>query len=222
MAIRDKTIHDPVADFKVMDAYMRSALLASEEVVGERGMGIVLRQAGLEQAIGNYPPNSFDAGSGFTFGQYADLCAALLDFFGRPGKSMTLRIGRIAADHTYEQLDDRFKLSRLAAASKLLPAAAQLKASLMVSQKVLSDLGKEVGNPVALKLEDRGDRIAYIDNTCVCCAGKETDQPICHVLTGALDQNAQRMGRKFNVIQVACRAMGHPACVWEFEKKPAG
>jgi predicted hydrocarbon binding protein len=30
------------------------------------------------------------------------------------------------------------------------------------------------------------------------------------------------MGRKFNVIQVACRAMGHPACVWEFDKKPVG
>ena len=221
MAIRKKTEHDPVADFKTMDAYMRSALLASEEVVGERGMGIVLRQAGLDHLIGNYPPNSFDANGGHTFGQYADLCAALLDFFGRPGKSMTLRIGRIAADHTYEMLDDRFKLSKLAMASKLLPAAAQLKASLMVSQKVLTDLSKEIGNDVVMRLEDRGDKIAYIDETCVCCSGKETDQPICHVMTGALDQNAQRMGRKFNVVQVACRAMGHAACVWEFDKKPA-
>lgn len=222
MAIRDKAVHDPVADFKVMDAYMRSALLASEEVVGERGLSIVLRQAGLEQMIGNYPPNSFDGNSGFTFGDYANLCGALLDFFGRPGKSMTLRIGRIAADHTYELLDDRFKLSKLAAASKLLPAAAQLKASLMVAQKVLSDLSKQIGNHVVLKLEDRGNKLAYIDETCVCCAGKETDQPICHVLTGALDQNAQRMGRKFDVVQVECRAMGHAACVWEFNKKPAG
>lgn len=221
MAISNKTQYDPVSDFKVMDAYMRSALLAAEEVVGERGMGIVLRQAGMEQVINNYPPNSFNSASGFTFGQYADLCSALLDFFGRPGKSMTLRIGRIAADHTYEMLDDRFKLSKLAAASKLLPAAAQLKASLMVSQKVLSDLSKEIGNSVVLKLEDRGNKLAYVDETCVCCAGKETDQPICHVMTGALDQNAQRMGRKFNVIQVSCRAMGHPACVWEFDKKPA-
>lgn len=221
MTIRNKTAHDPVAAFKTMDAYMRSALLASGEVVGERGIGIVLRQAGLAHLIGNYPPNSFDADSGFTFGDYANLCAALLDFFGRPGKSMTLRIGRIAADHTYEMLDDRFKLSKLAAASKLLPAAAQLKASLMVSQKVLTDLSKQLGNNVVMRLEDRGNKLAYIDETCVCCAGKETDMPICHVMTGALDQNAQRMGRKFNVVQVECRAMGHTACVWEFDKKPA-
>lgn len=222
MAIQNKTKDDPVVDFKVMDAYMRSALLAAEEVVGERGISIVLRQAGLEHVIGNYPPNSFDATSGFTYGHYADLCTALLEFFGRPGKSMTLRIGRIAADHTYEQLDERFKLSKLAAASKLLPAAAQLKASVMVMQKVLTDLSKQIGNNIVLKIEDRGDKLAYIDETCVCCAGKETDQPICHVLTGALDQNAQRMGRKFNVMQVECRAMGHAACVWEFDKKPIG
>jgi len=222
MAIRDKTTHDPVAGFKVVDAYLRSALLAAEEVVGERGIGIVLRQANLEQLIGNYPSNSFDVYSGYTFGDYTNLCAALLDFFGRPGKSMTLRIGRIAADHTYEQLDARFKLSKLAAASKLLPAAAQLKASLMVAQKVLTDLSKQLGNPIVLKLEDRRDKLAYIDETCVCCAGKDADEPICHVMTGALDQNAQRMGRKFNVVQIECRAMGHAACVWEFDKKPAG
>ena len=222
MAIRDKTTYDPVVDFKVVDAYMRSALLAAEEVVGERGIGIVLRQANLERLIGNYPSSSFDVNSGYTFGDYTSLCTALLDFFGRPGKSMTLRIGRIAADHTYEQLDERFKLSKLAAASKLLPAAAQLKASLMVAQKVLTDLSKQVGNPLVLRLEDRGDKLAYIDETCACCAGKETDEPICHVLTGGLAQNAQRMGRKFSVVQVACRAMGHDACVWEFDKKPIG
>lgn len=222
MAIRDKTAHDPVVDFKVVDAYMRSALLAAEEVVGERGIGIVLRQANLERLIGNYPSSSFDVNSGYTFGDYTSLSTALLDFFGRPGKSMTLRIGRIAADHTYEQLDERFKLSKLATASKLLPAAAQLKASLMVTQKVLTDLSKDLGNPVVLRLEDRGGKLAYIDETCPCCAGKEADEPICHVLTGGLDQNAQRMGRKFNVVQVECRAMGHAACVWEFDKKPIG
>jgi hypothetical protein len=220
MAIRDKATPDPVTNYQVMDAYMRSAVLAADEVVGARGIGIVLRQAGLERLIDNYPANSFDAAGGFTFGDYANLCTSLLEFFGRPGKSMTLRIGRIAADHTYEMLDGRFKLSKLAAASKLLPAAAQLKASLMVSQKVLTDLSKELGDRVQLKIEDRGDKLAYIDHTCICCAGKESDQPICHVLTGALSQNAQRMGRAFNVVQTECRAMGHPACVFEFDKKP--
>ncbi len=34
MAIRNKSVPDPVKDFMVMDTFMRSALLASEQVVG--------------------------------------------------------------------------------------------------------------------------------------------------------------------------------------------
>ena len=142
-------------------------MLAAEQVVGARGIGIVLRQSSLEQLIGNYPADNFDAAGGFTFGDYANLCTELMNFFGRPGKSMTLRIGRISADYTYKRLDERFKLSTLTKASKLLPAAQQLQAALIVSQKVLTDLSKQLGQSVDLKVENRGDTIAYIDKTCI-------------------------------------------------------
>ena len=43
MEIKDKTPHDPVASLHLVDAYMRWALLAAEEVVGKKGLHVLLR-----------------------------------------------------------------------------------------------------------------------------------------------------------------------------------
>ena len=140
MVIKDKADHDPVANLYAVDAYMRWALQASEEVIGDKGMHIVLREAGLEQLIGNYPPNSLEASGNFTFGDYANLCAALLNFFGRPGKSMTMRIGRLSAKLSVEQQSATFGLGALVKASRLLPLVAQQKAGLAVMLMIASAL----------------------------------------------------------------------------------
>ena len=99
MAIKEKSQHDSVADLNIVDAYMRWALLASEEVVGKRGLSAVLRDAGLERFIENYPPDETKVLSDLTFGEYSNLSAALLTFFGRAGKGMLRRIGRLSARH---------------------------------------------------------------------------------------------------------------------------
>lgn len=221
MQIRDKKEHDPVADMYVVDAYLRWALLAAEEVVGAKGMHVVLRQAGLEKLINNYPPNEPAVVSHFTFGDYASLSAALLNFFGRAGKSMALRIGRLSAQHAVEQQSATFGLNTLVKASRLLPFAAQQKAGLMVMQNGLRKLSEAVGQASLLRIEDRGDRLAYVDETCAYCAGKEADMPICWAHNGVLTQSTLWLtGKEVEVVEVSCRAMGAPACVWEVSKTP--
>ena len=56
MEIKDKTPSDPVASLYLVDAYMRWALLAAEEVVGKQGLTVLLRERGLQRFIDNYPP----------------------------------------------------------------------------------------------------------------------------------------------------------------------
>ncbi len=58
--ITENPTHDAVADLKVVDAYMRWALEAAEEVVGKDGLAVVLRDAKLERFINNYPADLFD------------------------------------------------------------------------------------------------------------------------------------------------------------------
>lgn len=221
MEIRNKTEHDPVADLNIVDAYMRWALLAAEEVVGEKGMHIVLRQANLERLIGNYPPNETQMLSKFTFADYSNLCASLLNFFGRAGKSMTLRIGRISAQHGADQQSAAFGLDILVKASRLLPLAAQQKAGMIVMQNGFRKISESVGQKLSMSVEDRGDKIAYIAESCPVCAGKLADTHICWVQNGALVQSALWLtGKEFEVEEVECRAMGAPACVWEMSKTP--
>ena len=47
MDVKPKTEADPVAALYMVEAYMRWALLAAEEVAGANGLAIVLRQSGL-------------------------------------------------------------------------------------------------------------------------------------------------------------------------------
>ncbi|MCI0393470.1 MAG: 4-vinyl reductase [Chloroflexi bacterium] len=221
MDIRNKAIHDPVCDMYAVDAYMRWALQAAEEVVGQKGMAIVLRQAGLERFINNYPLNDLHASGNITFGDYANLSAALLNFFGRAGKSMTIRIGRLSAQYATEQQSATFGLGTLVKASRLLPLNAQQRAGLMVMQNGLRKLAQAVGQENKLRIEDRGHALAYVDETCAMCAGKEADMPICWVFNGTLMESTRWLtGKDFEIEEVECRAMGALACVWEIKKTP--
>ena len=220
MEIKNKAEHDPVADRKMVDAYVRWALLAAEEVVGKQGMNVVLREAGLERLSGNYPPNELKPTGSFTHGDYANLNAALLNFFGRAGKSMVLRIGRISAKHGIEQQGAMFGLAALIA-SKLLPFSAQIKIGAEAMQDGFRKVYQTIGQEYRARAEDRGDKIAYITSDCPVCAGKHSSEPICWIHTGVLLEGVRwQTGKEAVIQQTASRAMGAPECVWEVSKTP--
>lgn len=220
MEIRNKPEPDPAVDLYLVDAYMRWALMAAEEVAGEHGLSIVLREAGLEHFIGNYPPDELRISRELTFGDYADLNAGLLNFFGRAAKSMALRIGRLSASQGIEQQSALFGLAALVA-SKVLPVPTQLKLGMENMQNGFRKLNQSVGQDFRLRIDDRGDRLAYIAEDCPFCAGKEASEPICWIWVGTLQESVHWLiGKEFEIAEVECRAMGAPACVWEVSKRP--
>jgi hypothetical protein len=84
MQITNKAEPDPISSMLIVDAYMRWALEAAEEVVGKQGLAIVLREAGLERFIDNYPSNHLEISGTVTFGDYTNLSTGLLNFYKRP------------------------------------------------------------------------------------------------------------------------------------------
>ncbi|MCP4542762.1 MAG: 4-vinyl reductase [Chloroflexi bacterium] len=223
LEIKDKTEHDPVTDMHTPDATMRWALLAAEQVVGEKGLSVVLRDAGLERFIDNYPSENLTESSNITFGDYAALNASLLNFFGRAGKSMVLRAGRISSQQGLEHYGPSFKIVDALAttAVKVLPIAAQLKLGLQVQQKVFREMYQSLGQKVIMRIEDRGKKLANINETCMVCAGKQSNQPMCWLGGGLLQESIHWLtGKEFEIIETECRAMGAPACVWEISKTP--
>lgn len=218
MEIRDRTDHDPATDILLVDAYMRWALLAAEEVIGKNGLAVVLRQEKLEQFIGNYPPEQLKVSTGLTLYHYASLNAGLLNFFGRAARSMGLRIGRSTARYAIEQQSALFGTAALLA-SKVLPVSTQIKMGLSAMQAGFKRLSQAVGQDRRLELEDRGEAWAYIDHHCAMSAGKRSDEPMGYIQTGAITEALHwQIGKDFEVEQVACRSMGAPASIWLINK----
>ncbi|MBZ0278625.1 MAG: 4-vinyl reductase [Anaerolineae bacterium] len=221
MQITDKTEHDPVADMLLVDAYMRWAMEAAKEVVGDQGMNVVLREAGLERFIGNYPGGELVVSGDVTFGDYTRLSSGLLTFFNRPGKSMVMRIGRESAKKAIDHQSGVFNLATVLAA-KLLPSATQVKMGLSAMLAGFKVISEKAGQEYKATIEDRGDKWAYIVETCHLCAGKHADSHICWMYEALIEEACRQVfGKFYDVVEVECRAMGAPACVFEVPKQPS-
>ena len=220
MNITDKPQHDPVCDIKMPDAHLRSALIAAEEVAGKQGMAVILRNAGLESLIDNYPPHNYKISGACSFEQYAKLNAALLTFFGRGGRSIVMRIGRKAYLLGSEQFATTVGPAAHAAL-KLLPEGMRAQKSLEMVKLGFDIFYRQPGAQVRFRVEDRGERLAYIAETCPICSGKLSDEKMCQLLTGFLLEGLHNVyGKEYQAMEMECRALGAPACVWEVSKLP--
>jgi len=219
MEIKNKP-NDPVASFFLVDAYMRWALLAAEEVVGKQGLHVLLRERKLDRFIDNYPPELLEISGTITLGDYAELCAGLLTFFGRAGKSMVIRSGRLTSKYAIEKQSAVYNVTAKTAA-KLMPYGTQVKLVLNSMANGYNKLYAENGQELHFSVEDRGDKWAFISVECPLCAGKSADAPMCWGRIGTLKEGILWLsGKEFNVEEVECRALGAKACVWEISKTP--
>ena len=220
MEIKDKTSNDPVASLYLVDAYMRWALLAAEEVVGKQGLTVLLRDRRLERFIDNYPPELLKISGNITLGDYAELCAGLLTFFGRAGKSMVIRCGRLTSKYAIEKQGSIYNAAAKTAA-RLMPSGMQVKLVLDSMANGYNKLYAENGQELHFRVEDRGDKWAFISVECPLCAGKAADMPMCWGRIGTLKEGLSWLtGKEFDVEEVECRAVGASACVWKVSKTP--
>ncbi len=223
MSITPKTQPDPVSVFKMNDGSLRWALQATEEVAGKQGLSVVLNQSGLAHFVDHYPPNANSVSGQYTFDEYARLNVGLLNFFGRGGRSMILRIGRISQQLGAEQLTASVGKA-IVPALRLLPEGMRVKKGLeLVKFGLERFFVYQNVQPLVVQIEERGDKVAFKLETCGCCCGFESDSPICFMWTGYFQEGLHGLfgkEREVDVKEVECRAMGAPACVWEMSKLP--
>ena len=218
MVIQDRP--DPMLELPITDAHIRWALEAVEEVSGEKGMAVILRQAGLEQLIGNYPPNQL-VFAGYTFEEYAALNRAILDFYGRAAGSFARRIGRLSTKNMVAEQDDLLGLQRLAL--KAMSTELRVKLALYSSARLFINLYKKEGDiEVTHTVEDHGSHFTYSLRECPCCAGTSADRPICSMWLGVLYEGGVYVtdGKVFEYQEIACRAMGAEFCTFKVGKVP--
>lgn len=191
--------------WKLVNALMRQAILAVEEVMGKQGLHVVLREAGLDRYIEALPPDNLELGAHAR--EYSALNQAVLAFYGRAGRGMLQRIGR--ASFRYGVEEQAALMGLVGVGLKLMPQKTRVRFILNQMAKALMD-----SNPDACeRVEETPEGLVFAEYSCAVCYGQQSDKPVCHLLVGSVSEAVKwATGQDYQVREVTCRAMGADAC----------
>ncbi len=193
------------ADAPFVNALLRQALMAIEEVMGKHGLKVILKDAGLDRYVDNLPPNNLEPGA--KAAEYARLNEALEKAVGRAGKGMLKRIGR--ASFQWGVKEQAALLGIAGVALKLMPQKQRQKFILSNLSKALMDTLPEA----LILLEEKGGQFVYTDYSCAICHTRHADKAVCHLYVGSLEEALKwATGQETAVEEVQCKARGDPCC----------
>ena len=195
-------------DATIINSLVRQALTSAQEVMGDNGLNAVLRTSGLERFIGNLPPNNLEPS--IQASQYAKLNQAIEDFYGRAGKGMLRRVGK--ASFQYAVREQAALLGVAGVALKLLPERQRIKFIL----NGMVDALKKSNPQVDARVDESGERLAYIESTCAICHSRHSETPICYLYVGSIGEAVQwATGKEHQIIETHCLAKGDAYCRFE-------
>jgi predicted hydrocarbon binding protein len=191
-----------------------------EDMMGRRSLIMLLRQADLAEYVHDVPP--MDDTPSITVEHYSSLLASIYDIFGARGaRPIFLRGGRLGAVEIRKQRPAQFAVA--GTALKLLSARRRMG---LVLER-LAEQGEELyGTPHYLAEEESAYIIEMPD--CPYCSeithrraaqGKPVTRPVCDIPVAAVAEMMEwAMGQKHLVEEVACIALGDPACCFRISK----
>jgi len=195
-------------DAVIINSLVRQALTSMQEVMGEHGLNAVLKSCGLDKFVGNFPPNNLEPS--IKASQYAQLNQAIEDFYGRGGKGMLRRIGK--ASFQYGVREQAALLGVAGVALKVMPQKERIKFILNGMANALKKSNPEVN----ARLDESGDKLAYIESTCAICNGRHSETPVCYLYIGSVSEAVQwATGKEYVVTETHCLAKGDEYCRFE-------
>lgn len=195
-------------DAVIVNTIVRQALVSAEEVMGANGLNAVLRLSGLERFVDNFPPNNLEPGIQAT--EYAQLNQAIEEFYGRGGKGMLHRIGK--ASFLYAINEQTALLGVAGTALKLLPQKQRIK---FILNSMVSAL-KKSNAQVEAWVDERDDKLAYVESSCAICHSRKSEKPICYLYLGSLGEAVKwATGKEYRITETHCMAKGDDYCRFE-------
>ncbi|HNT25934.1 MAG TPA: hypothetical protein PKM21_16310, partial [Anaerolineales bacterium] len=152
-------------DAVIVNALVRQALVAAQEVMGQNGLNTVLRTSHLERFIDNFPPE--DMQPGVKTSEYARLNEAIEAFYGRGARGMLRRIGKASFQYAVREQSGLMGLA--GAALKLMPQKQRIR---FILNQMLGAL-KKTNPQVDGWVEEKDGVIAYCERTCGICYGRK-------------------------------------------------
>lgn len=194
-----------VTDLVLVNALMRQALVAIEEVMGAKGLHAVLRTSHLEQYIDHLPPDNLDPA--INAADYARLNQAIEEFYGRGGRGILQRIGKASFEYAIREQSAIFGLAGVAL--KMLAHKARVR--FVLSR--MAGAVKKANPQLQVEVEETEEGFAYVAQVCSLCYGRHTDKPVCHLYVGSLTEGVRwATGQIYQVQETHCIAKGDPYC----------
>ena len=191
--------------WRFTNALMRQAIMAIGQVMGQRGLKVVLREAGLERYVDELPPDDLEQDVSTV--DYAALNQAVEEFYGRAGKGMLQRIGR--ASFRYGVEEQATLMGVAGAAIKLMPQKTRIKFILTQMAKSLMDVNQDT----SIEVQETPQGFVFADCTCGVCCCRKAEHPICHLYIGSISEAVKwATGQEYEVREIECRATGAEAC----------
>ena len=194
--------------------WARIILTSAEEIVGEEGVAALLNMAGLQEYIGNYPPDNMD--KAFSFTEIGRLQQAFWDMYGPRG-------ARVFATRAGQQSlrDGLTSFGSVARAAQVAMKIGSLDKRINTGLHFFARFFNTVSDQVVRVTEDE-THWHWVIERCPLCAGRTSDKPVCHlavgVLQGALSWASE--GRQYRITPVECIACGDDTSVIKIEKTP--
>ncbi|GIK28853.1 MAG: 4-vinyl reductase [Chloroflexi bacterium] len=197
--------------------FAKIILESMEDVMGTNGLNTVLNRAGLQNYVGNYPPDNLE--KGFDFADFSSLTEALEDMYGaRGGRALALRAGRATFAEALRGFGALAGVSDLA--FKVLP----LNAKLRIGLPSMANIFNQFSDQISHVHEEGTDRMIYTLERCPMCWQRKSDKPICHVGQGLLQEGLRWVsgGREFQVDMSTCIGVGDDMGRYIIYKEPLG
>lgn len=186
---------------------VRAFIAAAVDQMGVHNLPAVLEKASLA------PDELGNVESASAADLYARFQQALRLFYGRGARGMLLRIGRGAWDRLTAQasLRERAELE----IARRLPVPARRRRMLdLVAARL-----QEGGGSASVHTLDTD--LLLVDRAGAAATGQSESEPICQVTLGLIQEALYRAtGQDVDVEEIACKAMGAPAC--EFKVRFGG
>ena len=205
----------PKSGFYSTNMYGRITLLSFEDVLGKRGLNVLLNLASLSGLIDHYPPSNMDRG--FDFADQAAILVALEELYGpRGGRGLAVRAGR----SSFKGLLDNFgTLSGITdLADKELPFQAKMGSGLACAAKTFTEVSDQ-----QTTVQEVDDSFIWTIHQCPSCWSRQgADKPVCSVTVGFLQACLHWLsnGHEFHVNETRCCALGDATCDFMIQKEP--
>lgn len=193
----------------------RLYLISLEDVMGRNGVSALLRLAGCDHLITNYPPSNLKRE--FPFADLSAISQATHIMYGRRGaRGMELRAGRYAFNLGLKEFGPLLGMADLAL--KLMPMTMKLKIALNATAQTFDRFSDQPTH-----VEERKDHFAYQIEQCPICWERTTDYPAGALAQGILEEALAWVsgGRSFPITQTDCQGMGCEHCIFAIAKNAA-